>query len=73
MSLSTELVPGLRASTMSAFYAVAGIGRVIGALCGGLIWTNHGLVGISLVSGFCTILALVSLLIGFSFLKLNTH
>ena len=65
MSLSTELVPELRASTMSAFFAIAGIGRVAGAFLGGVIWSNFGLSAISLVSGFCTFAALISLLIGF--------
>jgi predicted MFS family arabinose efflux permease len=72
MSLSTELVPELRASTMSAFYAIAGIGRVIGAFAGGLIWSGHGLLGISLVSGTCCVLALALVFIGFSGSKANT-
>ncbi|MBC2705263.1 MFS transporter [Desulfobacula sp.] len=65
MSLSTELVPELRASTMSAFFAVAGIGRVAGAFTGGIIWSNFGLLPICLISGFCTFAALISILIGF--------
>ncbi|WP_299983131.1 MFS transporter [Desulfobacula sp.] len=65
MSLSTELVPELRASTMSAFFAVAGIGRVAGAFLGGIIWSNFGLLPICLISGFCTFAALISILIGF--------
>ncbi|MBU8849000.1 MAG: MFS transporter, partial [Desulfobacterales bacterium] len=51
MSLSTELVPELRASTMSAFFAIAGIGRVAGAFSGGIIWSNFGLLPICLISG----------------------
>jgi predicted MFS family arabinose efflux permease len=65
MSLSTELVPELRASTMSAFFAIAGIGRVAGAFLGGIIWSNFGLLSICLISGCCTLTALISLLIGF--------
>lgn len=65
MGLSTELVPDLRASTMSAFYATAGLGRVAGAFTGGFVWSNSGLTAICLVSGFCTLAALVSILIGF--------
>jgi len=65
MSLSTELVPELRASTMSAFFATAGIGRVAGAFSGGIIWSNFGLLPICLISGFCTLAALFSILIGF--------
>lgn len=66
MGLTTELMPGLRASTMSAFYAIGGLGRVAGAFAGGMIWSEYGLVGISLVSGGCTLAALLSILIGFS-------
>jgi predicted MFS family arabinose efflux permease len=65
MSLSTELVPELRASTMAAFFALAGIGRVAGAFLGGIIWSNFGLLPICLISGFCTLAALISILIGF--------
>ncbi|WP_457553697.1 MFS transporter [Desulfobacula sp.] len=65
MSLTTELVPELRASTMSAFFAIAGIGRVAGAFLGGIIWSNFGLLPICLISGFCTFAALISILIGF--------
>jgi predicted MFS family arabinose efflux permease len=65
MSLSTELMPKLRASTMAAFFATAGIGRVSGAFLGGMIWSNFGLIPICLISGFCTLAALISILIGF--------
>lgn len=65
MSLSTELVPKLRASTMAAFFAVAGVGRVAGAFLGGIIWSNFGLLPICLISGFCTLAALFSILAGF--------
>jgi predicted MFS family arabinose efflux permease len=65
MSLTTELVPELRASTMSAFFAIGGIGRVIGAFSGGIIWSNFGLLPICLISGFCTLVALISILLGF--------
>jgi predicted MFS family arabinose efflux permease len=65
MGLGTELVPDLRASTMSAFYAIAGLGRVAGAFSGGLIWSSYGLEGIGLVSGLCCALALGAIVIGF--------
>ncbi|WDP92203.1 MAG: hypothetical protein HUN04_21765 [Desulfobacter sp.] len=72
MSLGTELVPELRASTMSAFYAVAGMGRVIGAFAGGLLWTGFGIQGGSLVSGIFTLMGLAALLAGFSAGKPHT-
>ncbi len=65
MGLSTELVPEFRASTMSAFFAVAGLGRVSGAFLGGIIWSDYGLWPICMVSGCCTLLALISLVSGF--------
>jgi len=65
MSLTTELVPQLRASTMAAFYATAGIGRVIGAFSGGFIWSKYALLGICLVSGIATFCALICLVTGF--------
>ncbi|THB81766.1 MAG: MFS transporter [Desulfobacteraceae bacterium] len=66
MSLSTELVPEFRAATMSAFYAIGGIGRVAGAFLGGIIWSFDGITAIALFSGGCTVIALVSILMGFS-------
>lgn len=71
MSLTTEMVPHLRASTMGAFYATAGIGRVIGAFSGGMIWSRHALTGICLVSGICTLAALLSLFWGMKHDKSN--
>ena len=65
MGLGTELLPELRASTMAAFYAIAGIGRVAGAFTGGLVWTRFGIYGISLVSGICCAAALGAILLGF--------
>jgi predicted MFS family arabinose efflux permease len=72
MSLTTELVPELRASTLSAFYAIGGLGRVAGAFAGGMIWSSSGLAGISFISGGCTLLALVCVLLGFSNRKQST-
>jgi predicted MFS family arabinose efflux permease len=66
MSLSTELVPAYRAATMSAFFAIAGLGRVAGAFMGGLLWSRAGLEAISMFSGTCTLLALAAILVGFS-------
>jgi predicted MFS family arabinose efflux permease len=65
MGLTTELMPELRASTMSAFYAVGGLGRVAGAFTGGLIWSFTGIGTISLIAGICTLLALGCMIAGF--------
>jgi predicted MFS family arabinose efflux permease len=65
MGLASELMPELRASTLSAFYAVGGLGRVAGAFCGGLIWSHTGIAAISLIAGFCTMAALACMAAGF--------
>ncbi len=66
MGLTTELVPELRASTMSAFYAVGGLGRVAGAFSGGLLWSHTGIQAISLIAGGCTLAALACMAAGFT-------
>ncbi len=67
MSLSTELVPELRASTMAAFFATAGMGRVAGAFSGGMIWAGYGIHGICLVSGLFTLTGLACVIAGFRY------
>lgn len=43
LSLSTELLPGARATMMSGLFAAAGTGRFIGAWAGGYVWTAGGI------------------------------
>jgi predicted MFS family arabinose efflux permease len=64
ISLTTEVLPGARATMMASFMATMSVGRVIGALAGGSIWLVGGLTAISLVSATATALALVCLLWG---------
>jgi predicted MFS family arabinose efflux permease len=64
MSLCTEILPEYRATMMSAFFATAGLGRVLGAVSGGAIWLAGGIQATCLVSAGVTLLALVSLSIG---------
>jgi DHA1 family inner membrane transport protein len=64
LSLSTELLPGARATMMAGYFATAGIGRVIGALIGGPIWLAGGVAATGLVSSALSLLALGSLLWG---------
>jgi predicted MFS family arabinose efflux permease len=59
-------MPKLRASTMSAFYAIGGLGRVAGAFCGGMIWSHTGILAISLIAGACTLAALACMTAGFA-------
>jgi DHA1 family inner membrane transport protein len=62
LSLATEVLPALRATMMAAYLAAAGVGRVIGALLGGPVWTAAGITGTAVVSGGATLLALACLL-----------
>jgi predicted MFS family arabinose efflux permease len=64
LSLSTELLPGSRATMMSGFFAAAGFGRIVGALIGGPIWLAGGIIATGLVSAAISGLALVSLVWG---------
>jgi predicted MFS family arabinose efflux permease len=43
LSLATELVPAARATMMSLYFAAAGLGRVCGALLGGILWSVGGI------------------------------
>jgi predicted MFS family arabinose efflux permease len=58
VSLATELLPSNRATMISAYYAAAGLGRVAGALMGGLVWLAGGIVATGLVSAAVTVAAL---------------
>jgi MFS transporter, DHA1 family, inner membrane transport protein len=64
LSLSTELLPGSRATMMASFYAAAGIGRLLGALLGGIVWLKGGIPATGVVSAGLTLLALISLGLG---------
>ena len=64
LSLCTELLPGSRATMISAFLAAAGTGRVVGALTGGVVWLTGGILLTALVSAGVSGLGLVSLIWG---------
>ena len=57
ISLFTEVLPHARATMMSALVAANGIGRIAGALIGGLLWRSGGMVNISLFSAGISLLA----------------
>ncbi len=59
LSLFTETLPGARATMMSALGASGSLGRVLGALIGGPVWTMGGLAATAIVSAILTTLALV--------------
>lgn len=59
VSLFTEVLPEARATMMSGWLAAASLGRVSGALLGGVLWPWGGIIPISLVSTFISGLALL--------------
>ncbi|MCG8565659.1 MAG: MFS transporter [Desulfobacterales bacterium] len=66
MALTTELTDKDRGTVISIFFAVRGLGRVIGALSGGLFWGISGITSVCWVSGIVSTIALVALLPGFT-------
>jgi len=64
LSLSTEVMPEARATMMSGWVAAASLGRVFGALMGGLVWSLGGLTAVAVVSASINSLALLSFLWG---------
>lgn len=64
LSLSTEVLPGYRATMMAGFLAVAGLGRIFGALIGGAVWEAGGIFGTAMTSASISALGLVCLLWG---------
>jgi predicted MFS family arabinose efflux permease len=61
LSLFTEILPGARGTMMSSNLAAMSVGRMIGALMGGVLWLAGGLLAIGLVSAAVCGLALVCL------------
>jgi predicted MFS family arabinose efflux permease len=61
LSLSTELLPGARATMMSGLFAAAGLGRFIGAWSGGFVWTAGGINATAGTAAVSTIAAIACL------------
>ena len=57
LAIATEILPGSRATMISAYYAAAGLGRVAGALLGGRVWLAGGLAAVTEVSALITLAA----------------
>ncbi|MBN2283356.1 MAG: MFS transporter [Deltaproteobacteria bacterium] len=64
LSLSTEVLPGARATMMSGYVGAAGLGRIFGALSGGPVWLLGGIDAIAVVSVVLTGMALLCLRLG---------
>lgn len=63
-SLSTELLPRARATMMSGFYALSGIGRMAGVLGAGIFWKIGGIQMVAWSAACFTLLGLISLVWG---------
>jgi len=61
LTLCTELLPSARATMMAGFLATAGIGRFVGALLGGPVWTHGGIQWTAATSIGFTVLAMAAL------------
>lgn len=64
LSMATEILPDQRATMMSGLLAVAGIGRMAGALTGGFLWVSHGTTAVALLSTLLCGLAALALATG---------
>ncbi len=64
LSLCTELTPQSRATTMSGFFAAAGIGRVVGALIGIPVWLSGGILYTGVASAVLNSIGVASLIWG---------
>ena len=64
LSLFTEIKPDARATMMSGYYALAGIGRICGTLLGGALWASKNILLIGAASAVMSVLALIIFLWG---------
>lgn len=64
--LISGAVPQARGTILSISVAVIGAGRVIGSLLGPLLWINYGFIANGL---YAALISLVSLVVGFMFLR----
>jgi predicted MFS family arabinose efflux permease len=58
LSMATEIIPDQRATMMSGMLAIAGMGRMAGAMMGGLLWVAQGVVAVTLLSALLCLIAL---------------
>jgi len=63
-SFCTELIPQARATMLSCYYAVSGIGRMLGVLAGGGLWSFGGIQAVAWTSAALMGLGIGSLIWG---------
>lgn len=63
-SLFTEVLPGARGTMMASVLAASSLGRMIGALLGGLLWLRGGMALVGPMAALVTALGLLFLLWG---------
>ena len=64
VSVFTEVLPAARSTMMGGVQAVAGVGRVFGALLGGLLWTVGGVAMVGSVAAAVSAAGVVVLFLG---------
>jgi len=64
LSVCTELIPESRATMMSLVFLFAGLGRMVGAFSGGMVWNEFGINYVCYLSAGSNFLALLILLSG---------
>jgi predicted MFS family arabinose efflux permease len=57
-SLFTEVLPRARGTMMASLTAVSGLGRMLGAVIGGVVWQSGGLMAVCLVAAALSLMAL---------------
>ena len=65
LSLFSEIVPDARATMLSGYFAMAGVGRICGTLLGGVLWETRQIMVIAVASAAMSAFALFALLWGF--------
>jgi predicted MFS family arabinose efflux permease len=65
LSVCTELIPQSRATMMSLVFLCAGLGRMTGALTGGIIFNSMGIVYVCLFSALINLIAFILVIPGF--------
>ncbi len=64
LTITTELIPGARATMLATYFAAGGLGRVCGAVTGGITWVNGRMALTAPFSSVIILLAFVSLYLG---------